>query len=438
LIPFRYLHILLRNHMKKIRAEIINIGDEILIGQIVNTNSVWIAEQFNLLGIPVARMTTVSDTKESILGSVERAFEDHDVIVVTGGLGPTKDDITKYVLAEFFGSGFRFDQEVYDHLDAFFKGRGRPFSEANQSQCNIPEKCTVLMNNWGTAPGMLFEKNGKYLFSLPGVPYEMKELMTHRVIPFIHRHFSLPPLVHRSYITEGIPESELMKTIEQWEDNLPPSIRLAYLPSAGQVKLRMSSLNEDGNAGALMDKYEAELKAIIGNEIFGYNEDTLELVIRNLLLERNLTITTAESCTGGYLAHKLTSVPGISKVYPGSVITYDYNTKTKLLGVKEETLLTFGAVSKETVLEMASGVQRLLGTDYAIAVSGIAGPDGGTPTKPVGTVWMAWATPEGSFARRFQFGNSRIGNIHRTYQTGLNILRKLILNIPMEENFLEK
>lgn len=423
--------------MKKIKAEVINIGDEILIGQIVNTNAVWIAEQFNFLGIPISRMTTVGDTREAILKSVDDALKDHDIIIITGGLGPTKDDLTKHVLAEYFESEMRFDEAVFNLLDTFFKSRGRTMSEANKTQCYVPEKCTVLMNYWGTAPGMLFEKNGKYIVSLPGVPVEMKEIITHAFIPFIREKFSLSPLVHRSYITEGIPESELMVTIGEWEDHLPPSIKLAYLPSAGQVKLRMSSLNEDGKANELMDAEEKKLLQLIGDEIFGRENETLEEVIKKLLVEKNQTITTAESCTGGYIAHKLTSVPGISKAYPGSVITYDYWVKTALLGVKEETLEKFGAVSKETVIEMAEGVKKLMKTDYAISVSGIAGPDGGTDEKPVGTVWVAWATGKGTFTKRFRFGKDRNINIHRTYQASLNVLRKLILDIPLKEGFWE-
>lgn len=419
------------------KAEILNIGDEILIGQIVNTNAVWIAEQFNLLGIPVAKMTTVGDTKKSITDALNLALKEHEIIVITGGLGPTKDDLTKDVLAEFFDSKLIFDNSVFEMLSRFFESRGKIMNDANKSQCYVPEKCKVLMNHWGTAPGMLFEIDKKLIVSLPGVPLEMKEIMTQYFFPLLSEKYKLPPLIHRSYNTEGIPESELMMTISEWENQLPSSIKLAYLPSAGQVKLRLSSLNKDGNASSLIDIEEKKLKSLIGNEIFGINEQTLEEVIKDLLVQKGQTITTAESCTGGYIAHKLTSVSGISKVYPGSIITYDYWVKTELLGVTKETLEKYGAVSKETVIEMARGVKSLMKTDYAIAVSGIAGPEGGTPEKPVGTVWMAWNTPEGILAKRFQFGKNRGINIHRTYQAGLNTLRKLILGIPVENSFWE-
>lgn len=420
------------------KAEIINIGDEILIGQIINTNAVWIAEQFNLLGIPIARMTTVADNEDAIIQAVDTAFRNHDIIVMTGGLGPTKDDITKKTLVHYFNTELVFNQEVYDQLNNWFNARGRNFNEVNQTQCYVPSNCKVLMNKWGTAPGMLFEKEGKFLISLPGVPSEMKNLMSHYVIPFIKKQFHLHPLVHRSYNIEGIPESELMKTIEDWENNLPPTIKLAYLPSAGIVKLRMSSLNEDGKAGDMIESEAKKLHAIIGDEIFGYEEENLETIIKELLLIRNKTLTAAESCTGGYLAHKLTSVPGISKVFPGSFVTYDYWVKTDVLGVKKDTLEKFGAVSKEVVLEMALAAKSKLKTDYAIALSGIAGPDGGTSEKPVGTVWIAWATPEISIAKKFVFPGDRAGNIHLSYQKSLSILRRLILGIPLKREFWEK
>lgn len=420
------------------KAEIINIGDEILIGQILNTNAVWVAEQFNLLGVPIARMTTIADNEQAIIDAVDVAFKEHDLIIVTGGLGPTKDDITKKTLANYFGTDLIFNQEVYDHLNSWFASRGRVFSEVNQTQCYIPSNCKVLMNKWGTAPGMLFEKNGKFLVSLPGVPTEMKNLMSHYMIPFIQKQYNLHPLVHRSYSLEGIPESELMKTIESWEDALPSTIKLAYLPSAGIVKLRMSSLNEDGKAEALIEEEAKKLHQIVGDDIFGYEDETLEKVIKELLVKRNQTLTTAESCTGGYLAHKLTSVPGISKVFPGSYVAYDYWVKTYILGVKEETLTKYGAVSKEVVSEMALAAKANLKTDYAIALSGIAGPDGGTADKPVGTVWIAWATPDTIIAKRFAFPGDRAGNIHLSYQKALNVLRRLILGIPLKKEFWEK
>jgi nicotinamide-nucleotide amidase len=285
---------------------------------------------------------------------------------------------------------------------------------------------------------MLFEIEGKYLVSLPGVPSEMKNLILHYIIPFIQEEYNLPPQIHKSYNIEGIPESELMKTIEVWENNLPSTIKLAYLPSAGMVKLRMSSLNINGEAEQLIKMEADKLHQIIGNDIFGYDEETLEIVIKKLLEIKHLTLTTAESCTGGFLAHKLTSVPGISKVFPGSFVTYDYWVKTDILGVQKETLEKFGAVSREVVLEMASAAKKKMKTDYAIALSGIAGPDGGTEDKPVGTVWIAWATPVTTIAKKFVFPSDRTGNILLSYQKSLSILRRLILNIPLKQEYWEK
>jgi nicotinamide-nucleotide amidase len=420
------------------KAEIINIGDELLIGQIINTNAVWIANQFNELGVSIARMTTVADNYESIIDAVNAGFRQHDIVIMTGGLGPTKDDITKNTLMKYFNTELVFSQEVYDQLNHWFTSRGRIFSEVNQTQCYVPANCKVLINKWGTAPGMLFEIEGKYLVSLPGVPSEMKNLILHYIIPFIQEEYNLPPQIHKSYNIEGIPESELMKTIEVWENNLPSTIKLAYLPSAGMVKLRMSSLNINGEAEQLIKMEADKLHQIIGNDIFGYDEETLEIVIKKLLEIKHLTLTTAESCTGGFLAHKLTSVPGISKVFPGSFVTYDYWVKTDILGVQKETLEKFGAVSREVVLEMASAAKKKMKTDYAIALSGIAGPDGGTEDKPVGTVWIAWATPVTTIAKKFVFPSDRTGNILLSYQKSLSILRRLILNIPLKQEYWEK
>ncbi len=420
------------------KAEIINIGDEILIGQITNTNAVWLAQQLNFLGVPVSKMITIGDEKSAIIAAIDGAFKGSDIIIVTGGLGPTKDDITKKVLAEHFQTELVFNQEVYNQLNKWFTSRGREFTEANQTQCYVPANAKVLMNNWGTAPAMLFEKEGKYMVSLPGVPMEMKNLFTTYMVPFIRDKFKLPPLVHRSFNIEGVPESILMKTIETWEDALPSSIKLAYLPSMGLVKLRMSSLNEDGKAEKLIEEESKKLHTIIGDEIFGYEEETLESVIKDLLINKGATLTTAESCTGGYLAHKITSIPGVSVIFPGSFVTYDYWVKTNVLGVKKETLETVGAVSEEVVIQMARGAQQQLKTDYAIALSGIAGPSGGMPDKPVGTVWIAWATPNSVITKRFTFSGDRNTNIHLSYQKALSTLRKILLDIPLGKDYWER
>ncbi len=419
------------------QAEILNIGDEILIGQIVNTNAVWIAQELNKRGVPVKRMTTVGDTKTDMVNALDQAIQHHDIVIITGGLGPTKDDLTKDVLTEYFQTRLVFNEEVFEMLDDFFKKRGRTLNEANKTQCYVPEACTVLMNYWGTAPGMLFKNKGKIIVSLPGVPLEMKELMNTYVFPYIETHYPLPPILHRSYLTEGIPESELMMRLAEWENNLPAAIKLAYLPSAGQVTLRLSTLNENGNGLAMIKEQEDKLKSILGDEIIGYDGETLEQVIQRIFIEKQLTLGTAESCTGGYIAHKITSVPGSSAYFMGTVVSYHNRIKQEVLQVNEQTLKTVGAVSKETVIQMAEHARSLLHTDYAIAVSGIAGPDGGSTEKPVGTVWVAWATPQGTLTKKYRFGNDRLTNIHRTYQVALGVLRKLVLNIPVGESFWE-
>ncbi len=419
------------------KAEILNIGDELLIGQIVNTNAVWIAQELNKRGVVVQRMTTVGDRETDIVTALTNAIQHQDIIIITGGLGPTQDDLTKDILTRFFNTRLVFNEDVFQLLNSFFKKRGRELNEANKTQCYVPKACTVLMNYWGTAPGMLFEKEGKIIVSLPGVPLEMKELMNKYIFPLIETRYPLPPLIHRSFLTEGIPESELMTILTDWENNLPPTLQLAYLPSAGQVTLRLSTLNTDGKGKELIKAQEEKLKAIIGHEIVGYDDDTLEKVIQRIFIEKKLTLSTAESCTGGYLAHKITSVPGSSGYFLGSVVSYHNRVKQEILQVKNETLQTVGAVSKETVIQMAENAKNILHTDYAIAVSGIAGPDGGTPEKPVGTVWVAWATPQDTLTKKYLFGNDRLTNIHRTYQAALGVLRKLVLNIPVRENFWE-
>lgn len=419
------------------QAEIINIGDEILIGQIVNTNAVWIAQELNKRGIAVQRMTTVGDRESDIIAALNNAMQYQDIIIITGGLGPTKDDLTKDILTRFFDTRLVFNEDVFQLLDGFFKKRGRILNEANKTQCYVPEACTVLMNYWGTAPGMLFEKEGKIIVSLPGVPIEMKEMMNRYIFPLIENKYTLPPIIHRSFLTEGIPESELMNILADWENSLPPSVKLAYLPSAGQVTLRLSTLNSDGKGKELIKEQENKLKEIIGNEIIGYDGETIEEVIQKIFIEKKITLATAESCTGGYIAHKITSVPGSSAYFWGSVVSYHNQVKQEILQVKNETIQTVGAVSKETVIQMAENVRKILHTDYSIAVSGIAGPDGGTAEKPVGTVWVAWCTPQGTLTKKYRFGNDRLTNIHRTYQAALGVLRKLVLKIPVSENFWE-
>jgi len=412
-------------------AEIITIGDELLIGQVVDTNSAWIATLLNENGIKVHQITSVSDNKDHIIKALDDATKRVDVILMTGGLGPTRDDITKNTLCEYFKVKLRFDAEVLKDVEHIFKIRGREVTDINKKQAEIPENCKPLRNTNGTAPGMWFEEKGKVYVSMPGVPYEMKALMTTEVIPLLKKKFTLPVILHKTVLTQGIGESMLAEKIEAWEDSLAKdNIKLAYLPSAGMVRLRLSVSGTDAKAlKLLVDKKVQELIPLAENHIYGYDKETLEGVVGKLLQERKKTISTAESCTGGYIAHLLTSVAGSSDYFKGSVIAYANDIKVRQLDVKAESIEKHGAVSQQVVEEMAKSVAKKMQTDYSIAVSGIAGPSGGTPDKPVGTVWIAIKTPTKVISRRFQFGDNRERNIHVTGITALSLLRKEILAV---------
>lgn len=407
-------------------CEIISIGDELLIGQVVNTNASWIASQLVEAGIQVVRVTTVGDEAGQIRRALEEAAARAGLVIMTGGLGPTRDDITKQTLCDYFQTRLVFDDSVYANITSFFSGRGLPINALNRQQAYVPEGCTVLPNQNGTAPGMWFEKDEKVYISLPGVPFEMKALVTGQVIPTIRaRYPGLGALVHRTVYTQGIPESVLAERIEHWETNLPGNLKLAYLPRAGMVRLRLSgsgATKEELNT--LIDNAFKELSALLPGEVFGEDADNLEAVIGKLLTEKQGTLSTAESCTGGTIAHMITSVAGSSAYFTGSVIAYANEVKERLLGVDPSILAEHGAVSEEVVRSMARGVSRLLNTDYAIATSGIAGPGGGTAEKPVGTTWIAIRTPTQVIAEKYQFGKNRERNIQRAAFTALNMLRK--------------
>ena len=410
------------------KAEIITIGDELLIGQVVDTNSAFIATKLNEAGIQVAQITSVSDNREHIMEALDNASKRADIIVMTGGLGPTNDDITKLTLCEYFKVGLRFDAVAYKDVENVFKIRGREVSEINRKQADLPENSVALRNKNGTAPGMWFDVNGKIYVSMPGVPYEMKALMENEVIPKLKKQFTLPVIIHKNVLTIGIGESVLAEKITAWESSLAAdNIKLAYLPSIGMVRLRLSTTGADKNM--LEEKVDTKisaLKDLVGEYIFGYENDTLEQIVGNLLKERKQTLSLAESCTGGYISHLITAISGSSDYYKGSVIAYSYEIKTLELGVNAELLNVKGAVSQEVVEQMALAVRKKFKTDYSIAVSGIAGPGGGTPEKPVGMVWIAIATPEKVFSKKCQFANNRMRNIQMTANTALNLLRKEI------------
>lgn len=410
------------------QAHIITIGDEILIGQIVDTNSAWMGQELNLVGIEVAEITTASDTRNGIYNAVQKAFQHSDIILLTGGLGPTKDDITKKVLAEYFGTDLVFNEEMWQHVSSFFEQLGRPTNEAHHQQCFLPANCTMLTNKMGTAPGMWFEKDGKVLVSMPGVPYEMKYLMSNEVIPKLKSTFQTHPIVHRTIRTAGIGETDLNEKIADIEANLPDFVKLAFLPSLGQVRLRLTARGED--EAYLNDFLDFEVQKIterIPDLIFGYEKETIEEVLGKVCKEKGVTIGTLESCTGGFVASKITSVAGASAYYKGSVIAYSNEIKKKMLYVSQETLENHGAVSEETVIEMVKGGLNALNIDYAVAISGIAGPGGGTPTKPVGTIWVAVGNQEHTETILIRGTKDRMKNIQRTTTYALNILRKFIL-----------
>ncbi|SDH17597.1 nicotinamide-nucleotide amidase [Dyadobacter soli] len=414
------------------RAEIITIGDEILFGQIVDTNTQWIGSQLTDIGIRPARKTSVGDNRQDILDAFTQASQRVNVVIVTGGLGPTRDDITKHTFCEYFGTELEINQDALALITEFFAKRGRVMTELNIQQAALPKNCTYIPNLWGTAPGMWFEQDEVIYVSLPGVPYEMKSLMEFEILPRLKARFSTHIIQHKSIRTIGIGESFLAEKIAAWEDALPEHIKLAYLPHFGQVRLRLTGTGTDQE---ILEKELAEQVALvlplIEENVFGYDSDELETVIGTLLMNNNATIATAESCTGGYVANQITSIPGSSRYYEGSVVSYSNAVKMNVLGVSSETLEAYGAVSEQTAREMAEGARRVLNTTFAISTTGIAGPDGGTAEKPVGTVWIACATPEETFTQLLTLRNNRKINIELTCSYALNLLRKTILKTTL-------
>lgn len=415
------------------KAAILTIGDEILIGQIVDTNGAWIAEHLNMLGVEVAQKRTVSDKEVDITNAL-RDFEGKvDIVIMTGGLGPTKDDITKKTLNRYFGGEMIENKEVLQHIHELFQKRGYTLSELNRLQAVIPDTCTPLPNSQGTAPGMWFEQSGTVFISLPGVPYEMKTLMTEEVIPRLAERMNGNIIFHRTLMTQGIPESFLAAKIQHWEDALPENVKLAYLPRPGIVRLRLTAIGEDKEKlNELLEIEISKLLKIIPEDIFACEDVQLETVLGDLLRERKLTLATAESCTGGRIASIITSVPGSSDYYKGSVIAYSNEIKEKILEVPSGLIQKYGAVSRQVVQKMAEGVRQKFRTDLAIAVSGIAGPSGGTPEKPVGTTWICVLDEEKCFAKEYKFGDHRERNIEISSIKALNLLRKKVLGYTLK------
>jgi len=416
--------------MERIIASIITIGDELLIGQVVDTNSAFIAQELNKAGVWVQRRVAVGDKKEEIIRALDEESRGTNIIIITGGLGPTADDITKPVLAEYFGGKLVINEEVKKHLVYLFEQVfRRPIIERNLKQAEVPDVCTVLPNARGTARGMWFEKNGKVFVSLPGVPHEMKGLIVNEVIPRLQQAFKMPFISHRTLLTAGIGESYVAETIKDWEEKLPTHLNLAYLPNYGMVRLRITGWSEQKEQlEKELDDQFAQLKVLVREWLVTDEDNTLQMALSKLLRSKNKTMATAESCTGGYIAHLITAIPGASNIYKGSIISYDNEIKIRELHVSPATLRNVGAVSDEVVKEMAAGALAQLNTDYVLAVSGIMGPDGGTPEKPVGTVWVAAGDREKLVTRMFQFRFDRDRNIEMTATQALNLLRKFIVD----------
>lgn len=409
-------------------ADLITIGDEILIGQIVDTNSAWIAQQLNNEGINVREITSISDQPAHIKATLKESASKASIVLVTGGLGPTKDDRTKLAICDYFGTQLIESKEVLDHVIDLLGPRGIVINNLNREQALVPATAIVLPNKLGTAPGLLFNHEGTIFVFMPGVPFEMKYLMEYEVLPRIKKLFNTKTIIHRTVLTYGLPESALAERIEDWEDRLPECISLSYLPSPESMRLRLSARGEDKDElTQLLDERVNELAEIIPNHIFGYEEDTIAGNVGKILKENGSTVATAESCTGGNIAHYITLNPGSSEYFKGGVVTYSNELKVKLLGIDPEMIAENGAVSKEVVEAMAVAARQLLNTDYAIATSGIAGPEGGTPEKPVGTVWIAVAGADSVVSKAFNFGNNRERNIIRSSQTALNMLRLQLL-----------
>ncbi len=410
--------------LELMNATIITIGDELLIGQVIDTNSAWMAQQLNAIGIKVSRRVAVGDNKQAIIEALNQERKTSNIIFLTGGLGPTADDITKPLLAQYFGGTLISNAEVEAHIRHLFEFTiKKPVTERNLKQAELPSVCKPLFNRLGTAPGMLFEDEGLICISLPGVPVEMMGLMEDAVLPELKKRFDLLPIRHKTVVTFGTGESVLADMLEGFEASLPTSVSLAYLPNHGMVRLRLSSSDHEAD----LENLFAELKSIVNESMIADEDFTMEQIVSHLLKKNHKQLATAESCTGGYIAHLISAIPGASEYYQGSMITYSYDAKEKMLGVSHETLVTYGAVSEQVVLEMANGLLEKVQTDYAVAVSGIMGPGGGMPDKPVGTVWMAAGRKGNVKARKYQLRFNRSKNIQLTAMFALNMVRESLL-----------
>ncbi|MDR3220079.1 MAG: CinA family nicotinamide mononucleotide deamidase-related protein [Dysgonamonadaceae bacterium] len=410
------------------QIEIITIGDELLIGQVVDTNSVWMAQELNKAGFDVCYKTTVGDNEPDILGAFENALSRVSVVLVTGGIGPTKDDITKKTLCKFFDTRLVFDEATLETVREVISGYNKALNELTKSQAFVPENCTVIQNKMGTAPITWFEKDGKIVVSMPGVPYEMKWAMCNEIIPRLQTVFrSRGAIRHRTFWVKNYSESQLADRLETFENELPEPVKLAYLPTSGLIRLRLTGKNVDGDfLDKIMELHAGKLSDLLSTDIVSAEDADLEIILDNLLKEKGLTLGLAESCTGGKLAALFTAIPGCSAYFKGGVVSYSNEAKVSLLGVNPEDIQQYGAVSQTVVEQMVSGAGKIFGADCAIAVSGIAGPDGGTPEKPVGTVWIAVSLHNRLLSQHFLFSKSRESNILRACNNGIRMLLELI------------
>lgn len=412
-----------------LKCTVLSIGDELLIGQTLNTNVHWISQKMNEIGIDVIHHITLSDDENDIIQCLDNALISSDIILITGGLGPTSDDITKDVLCEYFGGKLVFNEEAFKNIERIFSLRQQWINEATRQVAFLPDICEVIQNKNGTAAGMIFTKNKKTIVSMPGVPYEMYAMVTDDVIPYLKNNYRLPFIIHYNILTAGVGETLLAERLESFEKNKDARIKLAYLPNVGKVRLRLTIKGDDKEEiKKIIDEAKKEVVSCIEKYIYGYDDDLLEAKIGELLLECKLSIGTAESCTGGYIAHLITSVAGSSRYFKGSVVSYSNDIKSSILKVKESTLEQFGAVSEQTVSEMLDGALQQLKVDIAIAVSGVAGPDGGTPEKPVGTVFIGIASKEKKIIKMLSFTNNRERNIQLSAISALVLLRNFLLN----------
>lgn len=412
------------------KAEIITIGDELLIGQTVDTNSAWIGAELSRLGFDVYRRISIHDLRNDILDTLNEVAGRSDVVLITGGLGPTSDDITKQTLCEFFDSDLIINDEVLAMVENMIKKRGFHMIEKNRRQAEVPSSCRVLLNAVGTAPGMWFEKQKTIFISMPGVPHEMKYIMSEHVLPELNKRFSSQTIIHRTIMTYGEMEARLAETLSDFEASLPDEVKLAYLPASGIIKLRLTGIGSNKNLLEIkVNEQVDKLCRIIPELIFADEEETMESVVGKIMKTKGLTVCTAESCTGGRIANMITSIPGSSAYFKGSVVAYDNEVKKNLLGVPADMLEKDGAVSRHVVERMAEGVKKLLKTDFSIATSGIAGPDGGTINKPVGTLWIAAASEQGIVSENHVFGGDRMNNINRFSIAALNLLRRQVAGI---------